>query len=329
MENKKILITGGAGFLGANLARRLLINNKVSLFVKPETDLWRIKDIKENKNVEIIKGNLLNKEELRKALEEKDYIYHFAWQTDLKKSMENPIEDLKNDIGGLLNILENCRMYNKNVKIIFASTVTVIGIPKENPVKEEEKENPLSIYDANKLLAEKYLKIYKENYGIKICILRLSNIFGEYQRIDNSNRGVLNFMIGRALREEDLIIYGDGNFIRDYCYIPNYIDAFIIAAEKENTNGEIYIIGSGEGKTFKEVVEKIRYIFEKSKNKKIVVKFIKFPEGDNKINKRDFIADFSKFNKDVGWKPKISFDEGLEKTIEFYIKNQDNYIYKN
>lgn len=323
MFNKKILITGGAGFLGSNLARRILQDNEVTLFVRPGTDLWRISDIKNHKNIMTIERDLLDKEKVIEAIKDKDYIYHFAWQTDLKKSMENPVEDLKNDIGGLLNILENCRKYNKNVKIIFASTVTVVGIPIKITVNEDEKENPLSIYDANKLLAEKYLKIYYENYRVKNCILRLSNVFGEYQRIDNHNRGVLNFMIGKALRQEDLTVYGDGNFIRDYSYVQNYLDAFVLAGENENTDGNTYIIGSGEGKTFNEVVKKIKEIFEILSEKIVNIKHIEVSE-DNKINQRNFIADFSKFNKDTGWKPKISFEEGLRKTVEFYVNFHSN-----
>lgn len=319
MKYKKILITGGAGFLGSNLARRLSNDNEIYLLIKPETDLWRIYDIKDHKNIKIIEGNLLDSEIITEAIKNKDYIYHFAWQTNLKKSMENPIEDLKNDIGVLLTILESCKKFNNKVKIIFASTSTVVGIPKKIPVYENEKEDPLSIYDANKLLAEKYLKIYYENYNINFCVLRLCNVFGEYQKIDSPNRGILNFMIGKALRGEDLTVYGKGNFIRDYSYVQNYVDAFVLAAENENTEGEIYVIGSREGKTFNEVVQKIKEIFERLTKKNINIKHIEFHDK-NKINERNFIADFSKFNKDTGWAPKINFDEGLNRTVEFYLK---------
>lgn len=316
LKNKKILITGGAGFLGSNLARRLLKDNEVNLFIKPNTDLWRIQDIKDK--VKIIEGDLLGKSLVEKILTDKDYVFHFAWQTDLKKSMENPLDDLNEDIGGLLKILEICKKYNNKVKIIFSSTVTVIGTPRKIPVNEDEKENPLSIYDINKLMAEKYLKMYYKNYGINSCILRLSNVFGEFQKIDNPNRGILNFMIGKALRNEDLTIYGKGDFIRDYCYVQNYVDAFVLAAESNKTNGEVFVLGSGEGKTFLEVVSRIKEIVENLSNKKLIIKHIPFSEGENKINKRNFIADFSKFNKAVGWNPEIGFEEGLRKTIEFY-----------
>lgn len=324
MQNKKILITGGAGFLGSNLARRLLNEencNEVSLFIKPNSDLSRISDLINNKNIknlEIIEGSLLNKSDIEKAIENKDYLFHFAWQTDLKSSMENPIKDLENDLIGLINILETCKSINSTIKIVFASTVTVIGIPENLPSNEIESENPLSIYEINKLIAEKYLKLYYKNYNLKTCILRLSNVFGEYQRTNSPNRGILNFMIGNALSEKPLTVYGKGDFIRDYCYVQNYLDAFILAGESSATDGEVFVLGSGEGKTMNEVVEKIKGIVENLTGKEVVIKHIPFPGEEHEINKRNFIADFSKFHHATGWEPKISFDDGLRRTIEFY-----------
>ena len=328
LKNKKILITGGAGFLGSNLARRLLENkensensknNEVSLFIKKGTELSRIKDIIGNRNLRIIEGNLLDKETVKKSVENKDYLFHFAWQNDLKKSMENPIQDLENDLIGLINILEICKEVNPSIKIIFPSTVTVIGIPEKNPSNEDEKEKPLSVYDLHKLIAEKYLQFYYKSFEIKSCVLRLSNVFGEHQKIDNPNRGVLNFMVGRALRNEPLTVYGDGSWIRDYSYVGNFIDAFILAAENENTNGEVYVLGSGEGRNFNGAVEKIKEIVENLTDKQVIIKHIPFPEQEHEINKRNFIADYSKFHSATNWKPKISFDDGLKRMIEFYV----------
>lgn len=320
MKNKKVLITGGAGFIGSNLARRLLdFGAEVTIFKRAEDDEKNISDIKEK--LKIINGNLTNKEDIEKSIKDKDYLFHLAWQTDLKQSMINPKEDVQNDLIGLINILESCKKENPKIKIIFASTVTVIGETDELSPTEKHREDPISTYEINKLTAEKYLQMYYKIYGIKICVLRLSNVFGEGQRIDNPNRGVLNFMIGKALRGEELTVYGKGDFIRDYCYIQNYMDAFVLAAESEKTNGEVYVLGSGQGKTFNEVVEKIKEIVEKSIEKKVVITHISFPDKENEINKRNFIADYSKFNKATDWGPKTSFEEGLKRTIKFYLKH--------
>lgn len=319
LAGKKFLITGGAGFIGSNLTRKLLdYGADITIFVRDNFDKYRIEDIK-NK-IKIINGDLTSENDVKQAIENKDYMFHLAWNTDLKLSMSHPKEDINEEIIGLINILELCRKNNPDMKIIFSSTVTVIGkTSKEDlPINEKKYGIPLSIYEANKLSAENYLMMYNNVYNLKTCILRFSNVFGEWQRIDNPSRGVLNFMIGRALRGETLNVYGTGNFIRDYCYVQNYIDAMILAALSENTNGEVYIIGSGEGRNFNEIVKSIKRIVEENTKKEVKIDNIPWPDEENEINKRDFIADFSKFNKATGWIPKISFDDGLRKVIKFY-----------
>ena len=317
MNGKKVLVTGGAGFLGSNLAKRLVeLDAEVTVFTRVEKNKDNLKEILSK--IKTIEGSLTNESDVSQAIKDKDYIFHFAWQTDLKKSMISPKEDLMADVLGVINLLEICKKENPEVKIIFSSTTTVIGLPSKIPAGENHSESPLSIYDANKLLAEKYLQIYSRN-GLKSCTLRVSNIFGEFQRIDNPNRGVLNFMIGRALRGEKLTVFGSGEFIRDYCYVQNYVDAFILAALSENTNGQAYVLGSGEGRTMNEVVEKIKKIVEQFGGKQVIIERTLFPEGEHDINKRNFAADFSKFREATGWFPRISFDEGLEKTIRFYL----------
>ena len=315
---KKVLITGGAGFLGCNLARELVSQDaNVTVSTRQGKNTDNLHDIK-NK-IKIVEGDLANENFVEEQLKGIDYLFHFAWQNDLKRSMEQPKEDVKADMIGLLNILETARKY-PNLKILFASTSTIIGMPSKLPCNETERDNPLSVYEINKLTAEHYLKVYYKSYGVKSTVIRLSNVFGEYQRIDNPGRGVLNFMIGKAFRGEKLTIYGKGDFIRDYTYMKNYIDAFMMAMHSPNTNGEMYILGSGKGLMFTEIVEKIQTAFKEMYNKNVESVFIPFPEGENEVNKRNFIADCTKLNKATGWVPKISFDEGLKRTIEFYNK---------
>jgi len=321
---KKVLILGGCGFLGTNLTRRLLeLGANITLFTKINENKENLKEVTDE--ITFIEGNLTNDSDIVDAIKGKDYIFHLAWQTDLKKSMANPKQDLFNDCLGLITLLESCKNNNPHVKIIFTSTVTVVGLVEKLPSDESILPNPESVYDIHKLFAEYYLKLYYNQYKLKSVVLRLSNVFGEYQKIDNPNRGVLNFMIGKALRNEPMTVYGTGNFIRDYCYVQNYIDAFILAALSEKTNGEVYNLGTGEGRTFNEVVEKIKLITEPLTNKPVTITHIAFPEGEHSLNKRNFITDCSKFKEATGWFPKISFDEGLKRTIEFYINRELKY----
>tara|TARA_Y100000310_G_scaffold341858_2_gene442507 strand:- start:6140 stop:7177 length:1038 start_codon:yes stop_codon:yes gene_type:complete len=322
VEGKKVLISGGAGFIGSNLTKRLVdLKAEVSIFVLPDENLERVENIKDK--IKIISGDSTKEEDVNGAIDGKDYLFHFAWQTDLKQSMTNPRADVENDLIGLINILECCRKNNPEIKIVFASTVTVVGLTNEMPANEEIRENPLSVYEIHKLAAEKYFYVYNKIHGLKTCVLRLSNVFGEGQRIDNPGRGVLNFMVGRALRGEELTVYGAGNFIRDYNYVQNYIDAFILAALSDKTNGEVYVLGSGEGKTFNEVVEKIKKIVESLTDKKVVITHVPFPGEENEINKRNFIADSDKFQAATGWEPKVGFGEGLGRTVKFYLNKNE------
>ena len=319
MAGKKVLITGGCGFLGSNLARRLLeLGSDVTIFEKSGREKENLKGVEDR--IEFLEGDLTKRNEIEPIILGKDFVFHFGWQTDLKKSMAEPIQDISTDLIGLINILESLKN-NKNAKIIFSSTVTVIGNVEKIPSNEDAKENPLSVYEANKLAAEKYIHVYHKNYGIKSAVLRLSNVFGEFQKIDNPNRGILNFMIGRALRGEILTVYGTGDFIRDYSYVQNFIDAFLFAAISEKTNGQVYVLGSEEGKTMNEVVEKIKEIVESDSSRKVVIDHVPFPGNENEINKRNFIADCAKLKNDTGWFPKISFDDGLRRTVEFYLKS--------
>ena len=316
MKDKKVLITGGAGFIGSNLAHRLIHNNDVTLTTHPKQPQHNLKGIEDR--VSTTQLQIERSSNLDYLIHDKDYLFHFAWQTDLERSMQDPKSDISTDILGLVSILEDCKRHNPNIKIIFPSTVTVIGEPTKTPSDEDEKETPSSIYDANKLMAEKYLSVYFQNQGIRSTCLRLSNVFGERQSIDNPKRGVLNFMIGKALRGENLTVFGDGKFVRDYCYVQNHIDAFLAAAESENTDGEVYVLGSGEGRSFNEVVKKIQGFAREIYDKEVKITHFPFPEGTHGINKRNYVADYSKFQRATGWTPRIGFDEALKRTMEFY-----------
>ena len=308
MKGKQVLITGGNGFLGSNLAKRLS-SEGADVTVICRNKMYINNSNKYGEDIIFEEIEINEKTIFKELIEGKDIIFHFAWQTDLGDSMKFPEKDIKNDILGLIRLLEDCKEYNPGVKIIFPSTVTVMGLGDGRPT---------SVYDINKLMAENLLYMYHKNYGLNFTCLRLANVFGEGQKIDNPKRGVLNFMMGLSLQGKNLTVYGDGKSIRDYSYVKNFMDAFILAAESGKTNGKTYILGSGIGKTFNEAVGEIKRLANEIYGNKVEIKHIPFPEGTNPINHRDFVADISEFKKDTGWTPKISFEDGLKKTMEFY-----------
>lgn len=314
---KNVLISGGNGFLGSNLAWRLIDSGvNVSVITLPGEDQRNLHGL-EGK-IEVIEKKLGPEIDLREILKRKDTFFHFAWQTNLSDSLKHPNDDLQQDVGGVINILESCRRYNPGMKLVFPSTATIVGVPKSLPVDENHAEAPCSPYDINKLAAEKYFRFYAQQYGVRSTCLRLANVFGERQRIDNPHRGILNFFIGRVMRGEDILIYGDGNLIRDYSYIQNFVDAFINSAEFQATDGQVYSLGSGTGLSFNVVAEEIQRLALEIYGKQTAIKHVPSPESAHPINTRNFIGDPTKFKKDTGWSPKVDFKEGLKRTMEFY-----------
>ncbi len=180
--------------------------------------------------------------------------------------------------------------------------------------------DPLDVYSANKLLAENYCKIYNHHYNIEYSILRFTNIFGPRQQISSPSLGILNFFIGQAMKDETITIYGDGNQLRDYNYVENAIDALLLCATKEEAKNEIFYLGSNIGTKFKDMVSTIVEAVSKGN-----IKFVPYPTVAKKIEIGDFIVDYSKLRNSLGWEPKVSFRQGIEKTVDFYKNQSEHY----
>jgi len=319
LKNKKILVTGGLGFIGSNLALRLEnIGAKVTLTDISMNNKYRLAP-KEN-NFEIIESDIANYDDVRVLVENKDIIFHLAAQTSHSFSMKRPLLDTQINVLGTLNILEAIRHQNPSGRLVFTSTKGVTGIPSKIPVDEETPVDPLDIYSANKLLLEYYCKIYRNHFGLKYTIIRLTNVFGPRQQISSPSMGILNFFIGQALKDKEITIYGEGNQLRDYNYIDNVIDALLLSAIKKSAIGEIFYLGSNIGTKFRDMAEEIVETVGKGK-----IVYIPYPENAKKIEVGDFIVNPKKLKEKLNWEPRVSFKEGIKKTVEFY-KNHPEYL---
>jgi len=317
IENKKSLITGGLGLVGNNLARTLVHNGViVSVLSKSLKNIQNISDIKDK--IELIKGDVADYELIKKYAKDKEYIFHLAGQSSVPKSMENPMLDLQANCMSTLNILEVCRKYNRTAKIVFSGTVRESGPIKSKYADGNHRENPTSIFDLHKLTSEKYLKIYSKSYGLKTTTLRFSNIFGDVQYDTDPNISVINHFIKMAIKNRKLQVYGDGGPLRDHNYVDNVVDALMLAAQTNKTDGKHYVLGSGEGNSFFDFLIRLKHILEKEHGIKIEIKQVPTPEVVQKTAQGDVIVDFSQLNEDTGYNPRVTFDEGLNKTIEFY-----------
>jgi len=308
------LVTGGAGFIGSHLCRALIgKGHNVVCFDNLSTGLKEnIADLKKKKNFVFEKGDA-NKRDIEHIFERHkfDYVFHHAAVVGVKRTEENPLSVL-NDINGIKNILELSRKNNVK-KVVFASSSEVYGQPAEIPEREDGIVNPHIPYAVVKLMGEKLMESYYQEYGLPTTNLRLFNVYGPNQ--NSTPYGfVIGIFISQALAGQNLTVFGDGKQTRDFVFIEDNINATIAAMESEKTNGQTINIGNGRETTVIELAEAIiRLTGMEGKAKPEC-----YPEREGEIRRR--CPDVTKMNKILGYKTKFSLDEGLKKTIEHYRK---------
>ncbi|MFN4227546.1 MAG: GDP-mannose 4,6-dehydratase [Candidatus Ratteibacteria bacterium] len=334
---KKILITGGAGFIGINLALDLLKNKENYVVIYDnlsrtgvEKNLEYLQSLK-LKNFLFIKGDIRDYKKLKEIVNDCDEIYHLAAQVAVTKSVENPVEDFEINAKGTLLLLETIRKNCPSSILIFSSTNKVYGelsdlkiregkkryylTDKKNGIDENENLDFHSPYGCSKGTAEQYVRDYYRIYQLKTVVFRQSCIYGPFQRGNEDQGWVAHFII-KAFLNEKINIYGNGKQVRDLLYISDLINAYKLAVKNiERCKGEIFNIGGGIKNTFS-LLELIEFL-EKKLNKKIEYEFFDWRPGDQKV----FISNNKKFERLTGWKIKIDKDKGIEELIKWVKKN--------
>jgi UDP-glucose 4-epimerase len=313
--NKRILVTGGNGYLAYSVIS-LLKNTKCYITSLDITDNQE-PIISTKAKIKYVKADIANPEVFEKHLTGIDIIFHFAAQTSVYKANENPTADIRTNVMPMLALLETCRKLGTKPVIIFSGTVTEIGMSEYLPVDEKHLDKPITIYDLHKLMAENYLKYYAQQGIVKGAILRLANVYGPGPKSSSADRGILNMMVKKAMRGEDLTLYGKGVYLRDYVYVKDVAAAFLYVAMKiKKTNSRHYVIGSGKGTTlaaaFKLVTERVAVKL----GTKVNIRRIESPKNISPIERRNFIANIRNFTLVTGWKPEYSLMTGIDSIIE-------------
>ena len=321
--NKRILITGGLGFIGSNLARRLVqmggdVTLVDSLIPEYGGNLYNIRGIENQVRVNI--SDVRDEHSMRYLVQGQDYLFNLAGQTSHMDSMVDPFTDLAINSQAQLSILEACRHYNPDIKIVFASTRQIYGKPKYLPVDECHPIRPVDVNGINKTGGEWYHILYNNVYGIRTCVLRLTNTYGPRMRIKDARQTFLGIWIRRVLEGEPIEVWG-GQQLRDFNYVDDCVDAFLLAAVKEETNGMTYNLGASPPISLKDLAQLL--IGLNGRGNYIVRDF---PEERKKIDIGDYYSDFSKFSVAVGWAPRIDLREGLAKTLDYYRRNLKEYL---
>lgn len=323
LKNKNILITGGLGFIGSNLARKLVeLNAKVTIIdsLSPSYGGNRFNIIEFTDKVEVHEIDIRDGHKMQELIADKDYIFNLAAQSSHSESMIKPIEDLEINVVSMVSMLENCREINNNVKIIHASTRQIYGKPQCIPVDESHPINPPDVNGINKFSAEQYLELYKKIHNINYCSLRLTNTFGPGMRIKDAKQTFIGIWIRLLLENKDITIYGDGSQIRDLCYVDDCVDAFILATS-DKANGRTYNVGGPSSITLKDLANLVIKVNESGS-----YNYVEYPSGLRNIDIGDYTADTHMIESDLGWISKISLEEGIRKTISFYKKNAEHYL---
>jgi UDP-glucose 4-epimerase len=322
-RDKKILITGGLGFLGSNLAHKLVeFNSEVTLLdaLLPlyGGNRFNVDDI-ENK-VKVILGDIRDFRLIEKLVEKQDIIFNLAAQVSYIDSINMPLEDLDINCKGHLIVLDACRHRNPGVRLIFPSSRMVIGKVKYDPVDENHPTEPLSIYGIHKLAAEKYYMAYHKTYGLNTVILRLTNPYGIRQQMKHDKYSLVGWFLRMAMEGKTIKVFGGGNQLRDYVYVDDVTEAFLNAGISRNGSGQIYNIGLGKSYKFLGMVEKVLSIIGRGK-----IEDVPWPDNYENIETGDFQLSIEKARKAWGWNPGTDLGEGIEKMRIFYEKYQTHY----
>lgn len=316
---KRILVTGGAGYLATNLIGLLMdadcevvrLGRSKTEFIPPSDHRARLEDLV---------GDVRERAVWERALAKVDIVFHFAAQTSVYVANEDPQADLNNNVLPMLHLLEVCRHQRRQPIVLFAGTVTEAGIPTCLPVDETHDDHPITVYDLHKLMAENYLKYYTGQAVVRGAVLRLANVYGPGPRSSAADRGVLNLMIRRALAGETLTVYGKGEHLRDYVYVEDVANAFIKAAANiDQALGRHFVIGSGSGHTITEALNLVSERAAAKNGKRALVTHIDPPTPQSPIEARSFIADSTQFTQITGWRPRWSLVEGIDRTIEAFL----------
>lgn len=318
----KALVTGGAGFIGSNLAHALaargdevtVLDAMLPLYGGNEFNLEGIRG-----KVEFVKGDIRDKELIDEQIKDKDLIFNFAAQVSYIDSKTEPFLDLEINGRGHLNVLEAMREHNPKAKVLFSSSRLVYGKILQTPVAEEHPTNPLSVYGIHKLLGEKYYRYYADTFGLETVSVRIPNPYGPRQQMKHSKYSIVGWFVRQAMEGKEIEIFGDGKQARDYMYVDDIVSAFLALAEKGKT-GEVYNIGTHERVQFVDMVDAVLAAVGKGSKK-----HVPWPKRYEKNETGDYIADTSKIERLSGWQAKVPLQEGIQRMVEYYKEHGRQY----
>jgi UDP-glucose 4-epimerase len=323
-RDRRVLITGGLGFIGSNLARRLVALGARVLIVDsliPDYggNLFNIDGIEDVVRVNI--ADVRQQSTMNYLVQDHDVIFNLAGQVSHIDSIQDPYTDLEINCRSQLFILEACRRNNPAVKVVFASTRQVYGRPDSLPVSESHLVRPTDVNGINKAAGEYYHLVYNNVFGVRACVLRLSNVYGPRQLLKHNRQGFIGWFIRRVIEGGEIEIYGDGTQRRDFVFVDDAADAFLRAAATDASNGQVFNVGGREPIAHRDLVALLVDVAGSGS-----FRFVDWPAEKKAIDIGDFITDSSLISSVLGWSATTTLRDGLERTIAFYRAHLGEYV---
>jgi UDP-glucose 4-epimerase len=324
-EGKKVLITGGLGFLGSNLARALVPLGAEVLLVDsliPDYggNLFNIDGVEDRVRVNI--ADVRDANGMQYLVRGQDFLFNLAGQVSHIDSMTDPMTDLEINCKSQLSILEACRKVNSSIRIVYASTRQIYGKPSHLPADENHPVHPTDVNGINKASGEMYHRIYGEVYGLRTTALRLTNTYGPRQLLKHNRQGFTGWFVRKVILGEEILLFGDGEQKRDFNYVDDVVEAFLVAGASRDAQGNVYNLGADPPTSLREFVELLFEAYGGKPNYRLVP----FPEDRRRIDVGDFYTDYRKIQRALGWEPRVGLREGVERTLAFYREHIGRYV---
>ena len=323
-RGRRVMITGGLGFIGSNLARQLAALGADILLVDsliPDHggNLFNIAGIENYVRVNV--ADVRQASTMNYLVRDREIIFNLAGQVSHIDSMRDPHTDLDINCRSQLTLLEACRRHNPDTKVIYASTRQIYGKPAFLPVTEQHLVQPTDVNGINKAAGEYYHLVYNNVFGVRACALRLTNVYGPRQLIKHNRQGFIAWFIRLALENKEIQVFGDGSQIRDFVYVDDAVTAFLAAGQCEVCNGEAFNIGGDEHLTHRDLVRMLVDIAGSG-----AFRFVEWPPEKKAIDIGNFYADSTRFKEACGWKAVVPLREGLARTLAYYREHRQHYL---
>jgi len=323
-RGRRVMITGGLGFIGSNLAHRLAGLGADVLLVDsliPDYggNLFNISGLESTVRVNV--ADVRQASTMNYLVRDREVIFNLAGQVSHIDSMRDPHTDLDINCRSQLTLLEACRHHNPAAKVVYASTRQIYGRPDTLPVTERQLVRPTDVNGINKAAGEYYHLVYNNVFGVRACALRLTNVYGPRQLLRHNRQGFIGWFIRLVLEDREIEVFGDGSQVRDFVYVDDAVEAFVAAGASDAVNGEAFNVGGDEHIAHRDLVALLVELAGQGR-----YRFVEWPPEKKVIDIGSFYADSTLFMARTGWAPTVRLRDGFARTLAYYRAHMAHYV---